>query len=163
MSNCPFAVLYEIFKPNHQAVTVMLPVDASVNDILTTLVDPERNYVLVKMNSSGGKLWDSDDLASEFPLTVPELLQFQIEVNISFCPTYCKRSEFSCDQSFFCFASCRQSPAQAGDHGSVCLFRSEREAFPLLCQPSGTTGERCQQNYCWFTVKDPHSSHTSQL
>lgn len=55
-SNCLFAVLYEIFKPDHKAVTVMLPVDASVNDILTTLVDPERNYVLVKMNSAGGKL-----------------------------------------------------------------------------------------------------------
>uniref|UniRef100_A0A672MWV5 Rap guanine nucleotide exchange factor 3 n=1 Tax=Sinocyclocheilus grahami TaxID=75366 RepID=A0A672MWV5_SINGR len=54
-SNCPFAVLYEIFKPDHKAVTVMLSVDASVNDILTTLVDPERDYVLVKMNSSGEK------------------------------------------------------------------------------------------------------------
>ncbi|ROL43172.1 Rap guanine nucleotide exchange factor 3 [Anabarilius grahami] len=49
-------VLYEIFKPDHKAVTVMLPVDASVNDILTTLVDPERHYVLVKMNSSGDRV-----------------------------------------------------------------------------------------------------------
>ncbi|XP_048033758.1 rap guanine nucleotide exchange factor 3 isoform X2 [Megalobrama amblycephala] len=49
-------VLYEIFKPDHKVVTVMLPVDASVNDILTTLVDPERNYVLVKMNSSGDRV-----------------------------------------------------------------------------------------------------------
>ncbi|XP_058619863.1 rap guanine nucleotide exchange factor 3 isoform X2 [Onychostoma macrolepis] len=49
-------VLYEIFKPDHKAVTVMLPVDASVNDILTTLVDPERDYVLVKMNSSGDRV-----------------------------------------------------------------------------------------------------------
>uniref|UniRef100_A0A671N111 Rap guanine nucleotide exchange factor 3-like n=1 Tax=Sinocyclocheilus anshuiensis TaxID=1608454 RepID=A0A671N111_9TELE len=47
-SNCPFAVLYEIFKPDHKAVTVMLSVDASVNDILTTLVDPERDYTPVK-------------------------------------------------------------------------------------------------------------------
>ncbi|KAK2885408.1 hypothetical protein Q8A67_016245 [Cirrhinus molitorella] len=49
-------VLYEIFKPDHKVVTVMLPVDASVNDILTTLVDPERDYVLVKMNSSGDRV-----------------------------------------------------------------------------------------------------------
>ncbi|XP_016139454.1 rap guanine nucleotide exchange factor 3-like [Sinocyclocheilus grahami] len=49
-------VLYEIFKPDHKAVTVMLSVDASVNDILTTLVDPERDYVLVKMNSSGDRV-----------------------------------------------------------------------------------------------------------
>uniref|UniRef100_A0A672MFY2 Rap guanine nucleotide exchange factor 3 n=1 Tax=Sinocyclocheilus grahami TaxID=75366 RepID=A0A672MFY2_SINGR len=55
-SNCPFAVLYEIFKPDHKAVTVMLPVDASVKDILTTLVDPESDYVLVKMNSSGDRV-----------------------------------------------------------------------------------------------------------
>uniref|UniRef100_A0A671S310 Rap guanine nucleotide exchange factor 3-like n=1 Tax=Sinocyclocheilus anshuiensis TaxID=1608454 RepID=A0A671S310_9TELE len=55
-SNCPFAVLYEIFKPDHKAVTVILPVDASVKDILTTLVDPERDYVLVKMNSSGDRV-----------------------------------------------------------------------------------------------------------
>uniref|UniRef100_A0A671S4Y1 Rap guanine nucleotide exchange factor 3-like n=1 Tax=Sinocyclocheilus anshuiensis TaxID=1608454 RepID=A0A671S4Y1_9TELE len=49
-------VLYEIFKPDHKAVTVILPVDASVKDILTTLVDPERDYVLVKMNSSGDRV-----------------------------------------------------------------------------------------------------------
>uniref|UniRef100_A0A8C1Z8J8 Rap guanine nucleotide exchange factor (GEF) 3 n=1 Tax=Cyprinus carpio TaxID=7962 RepID=A0A8C1Z8J8_CYPCA len=55
-SNCPFAVLYEIFKADHKAVNVMLPVDASVSDILTTLVDPERDYVLVKMNSSGDRV-----------------------------------------------------------------------------------------------------------
>uniref|UniRef100_A0A8C2Q4Z7 Rap guanine nucleotide exchange factor 3-like n=1 Tax=Cyprinus carpio TaxID=7962 RepID=A0A8C2Q4Z7_CYPCA len=55
-SNCPFAVLYEIFKLDHKAVTVMLPVDASVRDILTTLVDPERDYVLVKMNSKGDRV-----------------------------------------------------------------------------------------------------------
>ncbi|RXN05364.1 rap guanine nucleotide exchange factor 3-like isoform X2 [Labeo rohita] len=51
-----FIVLYEIFKPDHKVVNVMLPVDASVNDILTTLVDPERDYVLVKMNSSGDRV-----------------------------------------------------------------------------------------------------------
>ncbi|TRY79032.1 hypothetical protein DNTS_022234 [Danionella cerebrum] len=49
-------VLYEIFKVDHKAVTVMLPVNASVKDILNTLVDPERNYVLVKMNSSGDRV-----------------------------------------------------------------------------------------------------------
>ncbi|XP_051947931.1 rap guanine nucleotide exchange factor 3-like [Xyrauchen texanus] len=49
-------VLYEIFKPDHKAVTVMLQVDASVKDILSTLVDPERNYVLIKMNSLGDRV-----------------------------------------------------------------------------------------------------------
>lgn len=54
-----FTVLYEIFKPDHKVVTLMLPVDASVKNILSTLVEPDSNYVLVKMNSSGGKLTDS--------------------------------------------------------------------------------------------------------
>lgn len=98
--NCPFAVLYEIFKPDHKPVTVMLPVDASVNDILTTLVDPERDYVLVKMNSSGGKLWDYDDLGSESPLKIFWLCQNCYSFNIRFCPTW---SDILWDQSFFCF------------------------------------------------------------
>uniref|UniRef100_A0A671S324 Rap guanine nucleotide exchange factor 3-like n=1 Tax=Sinocyclocheilus anshuiensis TaxID=1608454 RepID=A0A671S324_9TELE len=54
VSNCPFAVLYEIFKPDHKAVTVILPVDASVKDILTTLVDPERDYVLTPVKEQLG-------------------------------------------------------------------------------------------------------------
>lgn len=52
-------VLYEIFKPDHKVVTLMLQVDASVKTILSTLVDPDSNYFLVKMNSSGGKTTDS--------------------------------------------------------------------------------------------------------
>ncbi|XP_056589082.1 rap guanine nucleotide exchange factor 3 isoform X2 [Triplophysa dalaica] len=49
-------VLYEILKPDHKVVTLMLPVDASVKNILSTLVDPDSNYVLVKMNSSGDRV-----------------------------------------------------------------------------------------------------------
>uniref|UniRef100_A0A672MF82 Rap guanine nucleotide exchange factor 3 n=1 Tax=Sinocyclocheilus grahami TaxID=75366 RepID=A0A672MF82_SINGR len=56
MADSRLSILYEIFKPDHKAVTVMLPVDASVKDILTTLVDPESDYVLVKMNSSGDRV-----------------------------------------------------------------------------------------------------------
>uniref|UniRef100_A0A672ME01 Rap guanine nucleotide exchange factor 3 n=1 Tax=Sinocyclocheilus grahami TaxID=75366 RepID=A0A672ME01_SINGR len=49
-----FKLLYEIFKPDHKAVTVMLPVDASVKDILTTLVDPESDYVLTPVKEQLG-------------------------------------------------------------------------------------------------------------
>uniref|UniRef100_A0A8C1ZYU4 Rap guanine nucleotide exchange factor 3-like n=1 Tax=Cyprinus carpio TaxID=7962 RepID=A0A8C1ZYU4_CYPCA len=56
MADSRLSILYEIFKLDHKAVTVMLPVDASVRDILTTLVDPERDYVLVKMNSKGDRV-----------------------------------------------------------------------------------------------------------
>ncbi|XP_057219187.1 rap guanine nucleotide exchange factor 3 isoform X4 [Triplophysa rosa] len=49
-------VLYEILKPDHKVITLMLSVDASVKNILSTLVDPDSNYVLVKMNSSGDRV-----------------------------------------------------------------------------------------------------------
>lgn len=49
-----FAVLYEIFKPKHNAMTVMLPVNCSVQDIMDALVHPGEDHVLVKINSSGG-------------------------------------------------------------------------------------------------------------
>lgn len=49
-----FAVLYEIFNPKHDAVTLMLPVNCSVQDIIDVLVDPGEDHVVVKINSSGG-------------------------------------------------------------------------------------------------------------
>uniref|UniRef100_A0AAR2KBP7 Rap guanine nucleotide exchange factor (GEF) 3 n=1 Tax=Pygocentrus nattereri TaxID=42514 RepID=A0AAR2KBP7_PYGNA len=50
------AVLYEIFKPDHNAVTLMLPVNTSVQDIMSVLVNPGGDHVLVKMNSSGERV-----------------------------------------------------------------------------------------------------------
>ncbi|KAL7864364.1 hypothetical protein AOLI_G00157840 [Acnodon oligacanthus] len=49
-------VLYEIFKPDHNAVTLMLPVNTSVQDIMSVLVNPGGDHVLVKMNSSGERV-----------------------------------------------------------------------------------------------------------
>ncbi|XP_036447598.1 rap guanine nucleotide exchange factor 3 isoform X2 [Colossoma macropomum] len=49
-------VLYEIFKPDHNAVTLMLPVNSSVQDIMSVLVNPGGDHVLVKMNSSGERV-----------------------------------------------------------------------------------------------------------
>ncbi|KAI4898660.1 hypothetical protein NFI96_002809 [Prochilodus magdalenae] len=48
-------VLYEIFNPDHNAVTLMLPVNSSVQDIMSVLVNPGGDHVLVKMNSLGGE------------------------------------------------------------------------------------------------------------
>uniref|UniRef100_W5LBH1 Rap guanine nucleotide exchange factor 3 n=1 Tax=Astyanax mexicanus TaxID=7994 RepID=W5LBH1_ASTMX len=45
-------VLYEIFKPDHNTVTLMLPVNSSVKDILSAVAEP-GDHVLVKMNSTG--------------------------------------------------------------------------------------------------------------
>ncbi|XP_035238655.1 rap guanine nucleotide exchange factor 3 isoform X2 [Anguilla anguilla] len=49
-------VLYEIYRPNHSFVNLMLPVNTSVQDLMSCLVDPGGDHVLVKMNSSGDRV-----------------------------------------------------------------------------------------------------------
>lgn len=49
-----FAVMYEIYKPEHNVLTLMLPVNSSVQDIIDVLEHPGEDHVLVRMNSSGG-------------------------------------------------------------------------------------------------------------
>ncbi|KAF5894082.1 rap guanine nucleotide exchange factor 3-like isoform X2, partial [Clarias magur] len=49
-------VLYEIFNPEHKAITLMLPVNCSVQDIMDVLVDSGGDHVVVKMNSSGERV-----------------------------------------------------------------------------------------------------------
>uniref|UniRef100_A0A673WL49 Rap guanine nucleotide exchange factor 3 n=1 Tax=Salmo trutta TaxID=8032 RepID=A0A673WL49_SALTR len=53
MSLC-FLVLYEIFRPDHTSVTLMLPVNSSVQEVMSSLINPGGDHVLVKMNSMGG-------------------------------------------------------------------------------------------------------------
>ncbi|CAB1329983.1 unnamed protein product [Coregonus sp. 'balchen'] len=48
-------VLYEIFRPDHTSVTLMLPVNASVQEVMSSLVNPGGDHVLVKMNSMGDR------------------------------------------------------------------------------------------------------------
>ncbi|XP_062871027.1 rap guanine nucleotide exchange factor 3 [Trichomycterus rosablanca] len=48
-------VLYEIFKPDYHAVTLLLPVNCSVQDIMCVLGN-SGDHVLIKMNSSGEKV-----------------------------------------------------------------------------------------------------------
>uniref|UniRef100_A0A8C7IB06 Rap guanine nucleotide exchange factor 3 n=1 Tax=Oncorhynchus kisutch TaxID=8019 RepID=A0A8C7IB06_ONCKI len=47
-------VLYEIFRPDHTSITLMLPVNTSVQEMMSSLVNPGGDHVLVKMNSMGG-------------------------------------------------------------------------------------------------------------
>lgn len=47
------AVLYEICRPDSKALTVMLPVNTTVQDVLSAVGKP-GDHVLVKMNSAGG-------------------------------------------------------------------------------------------------------------
>ncbi|KAF6721300.1 Rap guanine nucleotide exchange factor 3 [Oryzias melastigma] len=48
-------ILYEIYRPDHKALTLMLPVDSSVQDVLSGIVEPGGGHVLVKMNSTGDR------------------------------------------------------------------------------------------------------------
>ncbi|XP_018616213.1 rap guanine nucleotide exchange factor 3 isoform X2 [Scleropages formosus] len=49
-------VLYEIFRPDHTSITLMLPVNTSVQGLISSLVDPGGEHVLVKMNSAGDRV-----------------------------------------------------------------------------------------------------------
>ncbi|XP_013871715.1 rap guanine nucleotide exchange factor 3 isoform X2 [Austrofundulus limnaeus] len=46
-------VLYEIYKSDYKALSLMLPVDSSVQEVMSAIVQPGGDHVLVKMNSSG--------------------------------------------------------------------------------------------------------------
>ncbi|XP_062314910.1 rap guanine nucleotide exchange factor 3 isoform X1 [Osmerus eperlanus] len=48
-------VLYEIFRLDHKSVTLMLPVNTSVQDVMSSVVNPGGDHVLVKMNSVGDR------------------------------------------------------------------------------------------------------------
>uniref|UniRef100_A0AAQ6AAS6 Rap guanine nucleotide exchange factor (GEF) 3 n=1 Tax=Amphiprion ocellaris TaxID=80972 RepID=A0AAQ6AAS6_AMPOC len=50
------AVLYEIFRPDNKPLTLMLPVNTSVQDVMAAIVKPGGDHVLVKMNSTGAQL-----------------------------------------------------------------------------------------------------------
>lgn len=49
-------MLYEIYRPDNKALTPMLLVNASVQDVISAIVKPGGDHVLVKMNSSGGRI-----------------------------------------------------------------------------------------------------------
>ncbi|KAJ8016880.1 hypothetical protein DPEC_G00011940 [Dallia pectoralis] len=49
-------ILYEVFRPDHTSVTVMLPVNSSVQDVLSSLVNPGGGHILVKINSMGDRV-----------------------------------------------------------------------------------------------------------
>lgn len=46
--------MYEICGPDNKPLTLMLPVNSSVQDAMSAIVKPGGDHVLVKMNSTGG-------------------------------------------------------------------------------------------------------------
>ncbi|KAI3357719.1 hypothetical protein L3Q82_016125, partial [Scortum barcoo] len=46
-------VLYEIYRPDNKPLTLMLPVNTSVQDVMSAIVKPGGDHVLVKINSTG--------------------------------------------------------------------------------------------------------------
>uniref|UniRef100_A0A667YFI4 Rap guanine nucleotide exchange factor 3 n=1 Tax=Myripristis murdjan TaxID=586833 RepID=A0A667YFI4_9TELE len=47
------AVLYEILRPDSNPLKLMLPVNTSVQEVMSAMVNPGGDHVLVKMNSMG--------------------------------------------------------------------------------------------------------------
>lgn len=63
-TNSPFStppppkVPYEVYRADHSCLVTVLPVNASVRDILRALgpqLGPEGDHILVKVNSAGGE------------------------------------------------------------------------------------------------------------
>ncbi|XP_045913167.1 rap guanine nucleotide exchange factor 3 isoform X1 [Micropterus dolomieu] len=46
-------VLYEIYRPDNKPLTLMLPVNTSVQDVMSAIVKPGGDHILVKINSTG--------------------------------------------------------------------------------------------------------------
>lgn len=46
-------VLYEIYSPDSKPLTLMLPVNSSVQDVMSAIVKTGRDHILVKINSAG--------------------------------------------------------------------------------------------------------------
>lgn len=46
-------MLYEIYRPDNKPLSLMLPVSASVQDVVSAIVKPGGDHVLIKMNSTG--------------------------------------------------------------------------------------------------------------
>lgn len=67
------AVLYEIYRPDNKPLTLMLPVNTSVQDVMSATVEPGGDHILVKMNSTGGGDADFDwhDLCIDISFPVP--------------------------------------------------------------------------------------------
>uniref|UniRef100_A0A7N6AH98 Rap guanine nucleotide exchange factor (GEF) 3 n=1 Tax=Anabas testudineus TaxID=64144 RepID=A0A7N6AH98_ANATE len=50
-------LLYEIYKPDNKPLTLMLPINTSVQDVISAIVKPGGDHILVKMNSTGGRTY----------------------------------------------------------------------------------------------------------
>ncbi|MEQ2309284.1 hypothetical protein AMECASPLE_037040 [Ameca splendens] len=50
------SVLYEIYKPDSKPLSLMLPVNSSVQEVMSAIVRADGDHVLVKMNSSGERV-----------------------------------------------------------------------------------------------------------
>ncbi|XP_039602793.1 rap guanine nucleotide exchange factor 3 isoform X1 [Polypterus senegalus] len=59
-------IRYQIFKPDHSSVTLLLPVNAPVKEILSALQASNGNMILVRMNSAGEKHQLKLDTSSVF-------------------------------------------------------------------------------------------------
>uniref|UniRef100_A0A3B5M6Z3 Rap guanine nucleotide exchange factor (GEF) 3 n=1 Tax=Xiphophorus couchianus TaxID=32473 RepID=A0A3B5M6Z3_9TELE len=72
------SVLYEIYKADSKALSLMLPISSSVQEVMSAIVKSDGDHVLVKMNSSGGGPHFYD-----FPIVVETLYMYTFYIRLS--------------------------------------------------------------------------------
>ncbi|TSS48072.1 Rap guanine nucleotide exchange factor 3 [Bagarius yarrelli] len=163
-SGCDPIVLHEIFKPDHSALTKMLPVNCSVQDIIDALVDRREYHVLVKMNSSGEKVKLKLDATAVFTsLGVNEKIFLCTASQVEQLTPL--KEQLGPEQSTFEEQICAKDIASHLTNYTWELFMSMHEAellyyvFGLYKFPGSTTAnlERFVRHFnevqCWVTTE----------
>lgn len=114
------AVLYEIYRPDNKALTLMLPVNTTVQDVISAAVKPGGDHVLLKMNSAGGQPLVTGASSSILPV----------------------QHDGKCLFFFNGLIPHRKSSAEAGRRWRLHGAGGQRETLHLHKQPSGETGEK---------------------
>lgn len=133
------AVLYEIYRPDNKPLSLMLPVNASVQDVMSAIVKPGGDHILIKMNSTGGGTCVMMTQSAK-KKKICHVLIHQLSSDSSCCSLSVHYA-----QSVSVWTSHRKSSAQAGCHRRLHSPGAQRETFHLYKQPSGTIGKK------WWT------------
>lgn len=123
------AVLYEIYRPDNKPLTLMLPVNTSVQDVMSAIVKPGGDHVLVKMNSTGGGETEKTHLV--------------LKDIVCYCKCVRRKTTEPSSSVRSSFDPHRKSSAEAGCHCGLHSAGTQRETVHLHEQPSGSAGEDC--------------------
>lgn len=132
------AVLYEIYRPDNKPLSLMLPVNASVQDVMSAIVKPGGDHILIKMNSTGG----GTCLMTYRECKRRNLSNCHVVIHQLSSDSSCCSLSVHYAQSVSVWTSHRKSSAQAGCHCSLHSPGAQWEALHLYKQPSGTIGKK---------------------